>query len=187
MGAAIISFSQDETQKMQQEVRGLFQAMPDDLREHLMKSFLWTPDLLEQYLSREVVLAGNELKDAYSHLESLLARIEGYANEKPKNPFPSYDHWVTNEYKSYKASLREDTEEIERLIGEGGVFNPGKTSPVDVMANDSLTHYNHLKAEHDAIEKLSHEAMALMRTAPYRNLQKYATKMCKAIINSVHQ
>lgn len=187
MGAATISFSQDETQKMQQEVRGLFQAMSDDLRAHLMKSFLWTPDVLEQYLSRDVILTGNELKDAYSHLESLLARIEGYANEKPQFPFPTYEHWVEDEYKSYKKSLREDTEEIERLIGEGGVFNPGKTSPVDTMENDSLAHYNQLKAEHDATEKLSIEATALMITTPYRNLQKYAAKMCKAIMNSVHQ
>lgn len=187
MGAATISFSQDETQKIQQQVRELFQAMPEDLRVHLMKSFLWTPDVLEQYLNRDVILAGNELKDAYSHLESLLARIEGYANEKPKEPFPAYDRWVTDEFKSYKASLREDTEEIERLIGEGGVVNPGETSPVDVMANDTLAHYNHLKAEHDAMEKLSYEAIALMRTAPYINLQKYATKMCKAIMNSVHR
>lgn len=187
MGTATISFSQDETQKIQHEVRALFEAMPDDLRAHLMKSFMWTQENLEQYLSRDVMLAGNELKDAYSHLESLLARIEGYANEKPKNAFPAYDQWVTDEYKSYKASLREDTEEIERLIGEGGVVNPGETSPVDVMANDTLAHYNHLKSEHEAIEKLSHEAMALMRTTPYRNLQKYAAKMCKAIMNSVHQ
>lgn len=186
MGNVIISFGHDDTEKIRQEVRQLFDAMSNDFRLHLMHSFMWTQEILEQYLGRDIVLSGNELKDAYSHLESLLARIEGYANEKPERAFPSYEQWVATEYKSYKASLREDKQEIERLIGEGGVVNAGVTSPVDVMANDSLAYYNHLKAEHDSAEIRSREAIALMKSSPYLNLQKYASKMCKAIINSVH-
>jgi hypothetical protein len=187
MGNVTLSFNQDETKKIQDEVRNLFLAMPDDLREHVLKSFLWTQDVLENYLSRDIALEGNELKEAYSHLESLLARIEGLANEKPAKPFPGYEQWVTEEYKQYKTSLHEDKEDIERLMDEGGIVAPGETSPVDVMADDSLSHYNHLKSEHEKAEKRSQGAIALMRTVPFKNLQKYATKMCKAIVNGAHR
>lgn len=180
-------FAQSDTHKIQNEVRLLFAAMSNDFREHLMKSFLWTQENLENYLSREMMLEGNMLKDAYSHLESLLARIEGYASEKPEKPFPSYEDWVNQEYRSYKASLREDKEDIERLMDEGGVVSPGKTSPVDTMEDDTLAHYNHLKSEHKLAEIRSHEASKLMHSAPYQHLQKYAGKMCKVIMDSIHR
>jgi len=180
-------FAQDDTHKIQQEVRLLFQSMSNDFRDHLMKSFLWTQDNLENYLSREMLLEGNPLKDAYSHLESLLARIEGYASEKPSTPFPGYEEWVNHEYRTYKTSLREDKEDIERLMDEGGVVSPGKTSPVDTMEDDTLAHYNQRKSEHEQCEIRSLEANKLMHSAHYKQLQKYASKMCKAIMDSIHR
>ena len=179
-------FSQEDTHNIQNEVRQLFQSMTDEFREHLMQSFLWTQENLEHYLSREMMLEGNVLKDAYSHLESLLARIEGFAAEKPSREFPVYDQWVNEEYHQYKQSLREDKEDIERLVDEGGVVSPGKVSPVDTMEDDSLAHYNHLKTEHEKAERRSKEAVKLMASAPYRNLKRYETHMYQVIMEGIN-
>jgi hypothetical protein len=179
-------FNQEDTHKIQFEVRLLFASMSDEFREHLMQSFMWTQENLEHYLSREMLLEGNTLKDAYSHLESLLARIEGFAVEKPSREFPGYDEWINEEYHAYKQSLREDKEDIERLVDEGGVVSPGKISPVDVMEDDSLAHYNHLKIEHEKAERRSKDAAAIMASAPYRNLQDYSKRMYHMILESVN-
>ncbi len=151
-----------------------------------MQSFLWTQENLEHYLSREMLLEGNVLKDAYSHLESLLARIEGFAAEKPTREFPGYDEWVNEEYHAYKQSLREDKEDIERLMDEGGVVSPGKTSPVDIMEDDSLAHYNHLKTEHEKAVHRSKEATVIMASAPFHNLQRYSTRMYHVIMEGMN-
>lgn len=181
-----ITFSKDDTRKMQMEVRTLFDAMSGDFKHHLMKSFMWSQENLESYLSRDVLLKGNILKDAYSHLESLLERIESYASDSNK-PFPSYEEWVNKEYQNYKASLREDKEDIERLIGEGGVVSPGKTSPVDTMEDDTLAHYNQLKIDHEHHEARGKEAVKLMQMPAYRHLKDYLDQMSDIIMNDIKQ
>ncbi len=178
-------FKPNDTKQLQYNVRELFAQMTPGFRDHLMHSFLWSQDKLEQYLRRDIILSGDELKDAYSHLESLLSRIESFAAEKTDQDFPSYEKWVDEEYHKYKSSLAEDKEDIERLMDEGGVVSPGKTSPVDTMANDSLSHYNHLKSEFDKTQKRSHEASALMRSPQYINLQKQAEEMSVAIVSGI--
>lgn len=180
-------FEIQDTKAIQADVRALFQAMSPEFREHLMHSFLWSKDKFEDYLSREVKLEGETLKDAYSHLESLLARIESFADEQQKHDFPSYDKWVDEEYKKYKTSASEDHEDIERLMDEGGVVAPGKTSPVDTMENDSLAHYNHLKAEFEKTRTRCIEAIALMELPQYSNLEMQAKRMNKAIIHDLHK
>jgi hypothetical protein len=179
-------FEIPDTKAIQADVRALFKAMSPEFREHLMHSFLWSKDKFEDYLSREVKLEGETLKDAFSHLESLLARIESFADEQQqKHDFPSYDKWVDEEYKKYKTSAFEDHEDIERLMDEGGVVAPGKTSPVDTMENDSLAHYNHLKAEFEKNRKRCMEAIALMELPSYINLEMQAKRMSKAIIQEL--
>tara|TARA_R110000868_G_scaffold33489_6_gene121503 strand:- start:872 stop:1435 length:564 start_codon:yes stop_codon:yes gene_type:complete len=180
-------FNADDTKEIQGEVRALFAEMSHEFRETLMHSFLWTAETLDQYLSRDLQLEGDMLKDAYSHLESVLARIEGYACEKSTKDFPTYEQWVASEYEAYKSSLSEGKEDIERLIGEGGVVAPGKTSPVDTMEDDTLAHYNFLHAEFKKTEKRSIEATALLTSPHFLALQKQAMKMCKAILATAHR
>jgi len=182
-----VHFTVDDTKKVQNNVRELLDAMPAEFREHLMHSFLWSKEKLDAYLSREMELDDDQLKDAYSHVESFLARIESYAAEKAPKPFPAYDEWVENEYKNYRASLTEDRDDIERLMDEGGVVAPGKTSPVDTMENDSLSHYNHLKSEHEKTQKRSEEALALMQLSYFKSLKNQALEMCKVIMESMHK
>lgn len=178
-------FEYKDTKQVETYVRELFRAMTPEFREHLMNSFLWTEDKLDKYLQREGSLRGDELKDAYSHLESLLARIESFSAEKPKKAFPSYDEWVDKEYRKYKTERSEDIEDIERLVDEGGVVSPGKTSPVDTMANDSLSHYNHLKSEYEIVVSRSNEASKLMLSPPYKELQVQAETMQRAIMAEI--
>jgi hypothetical protein len=188
MSSAPFTLNQDDTKSIQNDVRELLQAMPDDFREHLMHSFLWKQDTLEAYLNRDATLEGDRLKDAYSHLESLLARIESFACDDQTQPFPSYDEWVTTEYLEYKAARREDKEDIERLIDEGGVTVPAeKPAPVDTMANDSLAFYNHLKEEAEKKAQRGREATTLMQSPQYQNLQRQADKMCKVIMHSIYK
>ena len=179
------AFSQEDTKKIQDNVRTLFDAMSPKFREHLMHSFMWTQDKLEAYLTHDGALQGDELKDAYSHLESLLARIESFAAEKSQKEFPSYDQWIDEEYQKYKSERKEDREDIERLMGEGGVVAPGKTSPVDTMANDTLSHYNHLKSEFDTVQHRSKEAIALMQSPPYQFLQAQVQVMSRVIMDGI--
>ncbi|HTM63145.1 MAG TPA: hypothetical protein VL360_01435 [Gammaproteobacteria bacterium] len=178
-------FESRETKVMQNNVRELFAAMTPEFREHLMRSFMWTEDKLEDYLGRDKSLGGDDLKDAYSHLESLLARIESFACEKSSESFPTYDEWVDEEYQKYKTEHREDVEEIHRLVGEGGVYSPGKTSPIDTMDNDSLSYFNQMKTEFDIKQKRSIEADELVRTPQYKNLQAQAAMMHEMILESV--
>jgi hypothetical protein len=182
-----VYFTVDDTKKIQNNVRELLNAMPQEFREHLMHSFLWSEDKLNAYLNREMTLNGDQLKDAYSHVESFLARIESYAAEKSAKPFPEYDEWVEKEYKNYRASLTEDRDDIERLMDEGGVVAPGKTSPVDTMANDTLSHYNHLRSEHEKTQKRSQDALRLMQSPYYKSLKNQALEMCKVIMESMHK
>jgi hypothetical protein len=175
-----------DTKKLQSDVRALMTAMSPRFREHLMHSFMWSEDKLEEYLSRETALEGDKLKDAYSHLESLLARIESFGADISKHPFPTYDKWIDEEYQKYKTERSEDREDIERLIGEGGVVSPGKTSPMDTMENDSLSHYNHLKSEFDEVQDRSREAIALMQLPQFISLRNRADEMCKLIMNGIH-
>lgn len=179
-------FSKEQNKLVQNHVRELFAAMTPEFRDHLMRSFMWTEDKLDEYLRREDTLQGDNLKDAYSHLESLLARIESYAAEKCGKEFPSYEVWVDEEYRKYKEEHWEDHEDIERLMGEGGVVAPGKTSPMDTMANDSLSHYNHLKSEHDACEHRSKEAIALMQLPAYKSLLTQAGTMHDMIMDGIN-
>lgn len=174
-------FTKEQTKKMSNNVRELFAAMTPQFREKLMTTFAWTEDKLEEYLRRDVSLQGDELKNAYSHLESLLARIEGFAAAKSKNEFPGYEAWIDEEYRKYKEEHWEDHEEIERLMDEGGVVAPGKTSPAETMANDSLQHYNHVKDEYEAGQKLSNEAIKLMQLPSYKNLLTQADTMHETI------
>lgn len=180
-----ILFQPKDTKQLQYNVRELFAQMTPDFRDYLMHSFLWSQDKLEEYLSRNVELSGAELRDAYSHLDSLLSRIESFAVEHSAKEFPSYEQWVDEEYQKYKSSLQEDKEDIERLMDEGGVVAPGKTSPVDTMANDSLSHYNHVKEEFDKVQKRSNEAIAMMRSPQYIDLKKQADEMSAAIISGI--
>ncbi len=186
MSASLI-FTVDDTKKIQNDVRELLHVMPAEFREHLMHSFLWSQEKLEAYLSREMVLDGDNLKDAYSHLESLIARIESYAADASPKSFPSYEEWVEDEYKKYRAALTEDKEDIERLMSEGGVVAPGQTSPVDTMEDDTLAHYNHLRHSFDKQQKLANEAIALMQSPQYKDLKKHALEMCKVIMVSIHK
>lgn len=178
-------FNQEQTKKVRNNVRELFSNMTPEFREHLMHSFMWTQDKLEEYLRRDGSLQGDELKDAYSHLESLLARIESFASEKSKTEFPSYEQWVDDEYQKYKEEHWEDHEDIERLMDEGGVVAPGKTSPMETMANDSLSHYNFQKSEHDASEHRSKEAIALMQSPAYKSLLFQAGTMHDTIMDGI--
>lgn len=180
-----ILFQPKDTKQLQYNVRELFAQMTPDFRDYLMHSFLWSQDKLETFLNSNVELSGDELQDAYSHLDSLLSRIESFAAEHSDKEFPSYEHWVDQEYEKYKSSLQEDKEDIERLMDEGGVVAPGKTSPVDTMANDSLSHYNHVKEEFDKKQKRGNEAVAMMRSPAYINLQKQAAEMSEAIISGI--
>lgn len=181
------SFSAADTKKIQGEVRSLFDSMSDGFREHLMHSLFLSQDKLKEYLVRDIELEGDVLKDAFSHLESLLSRIEAYAEEKQSAPFMTYDEWVDKEYEAYKEALKNDVEDIERLVGEGGVVNPGKTGPVDVMANDSVSHYNHLKKEYEAVQARSDEAIRLIHSAEYKLLKAEADKMEQVILNGISQ
>lgn len=183
MGSHVLDLQ--ETKKLQSDVRALFGAMSPKFRDDLMHTFMWSEEKLQEYLNREVSLQGDNLKDAYSHLESLLARIESWAADKSQKEFPTYDHWIDDEYRKYKEERREDTEDIERLIGEGGVVSPGKTSPIDTMANDSLSHYNHLKAEFDEVQHRSNEAIALMQSPQFVSLRNQADEMCKLIVDDI--
>lgn len=178
-------FEYKDTKQVETYVRELFKAMTPAFREHLMHSFMWTEDKLDKYLQREGTLRGDELKDAYSHLESLLARIESFSTDKPKKKFPTYDEWVDKEYRKYKAERSEDIEDIQRLMDEGGVVAPGKTSPVDTMANDSLAHYNHLKSEYEILVSRSKEASKLMLSPSYKGLQAQAETMQRAIMAEI--
>lgn len=178
-------FEYKDTKQVETYVRELFKAMTPAFREHLMHSFMWTEDKLDKYLQRDGSLKGDELKDAYSHLESLLARIESFSADKPKKAFPTYDEWVDKEYRKYKAERSEDIEDIQRLMDEGGVVSPGKTSPVDTMANDSLAHYNHLKSEYETLVSRSKEAGKLMLSPPYKGLQVQAETMQRAIMAEI--
>ena len=174
-------FQREDTRKVQDNVRTLFDAMTPDFRQHLMRSFMWTEQNLEKNLSRDTSLEGDDLKNAYSYLESLLARIEGCAAEKSTGEFPSYNQWVKSEFEKYESEHEEDHEDIERLMDEGGVVAPGKTSPAVTMENDSLSHYNHLKNEYDKKEVRSTEAMKLMKSPQYAELLKKADEMNRMI------
>lgn|SRR3990167_7542215 len=178
-------FQRDDTKKIQNNVRTLFDAMTPEFRQHLMRSFMWTEQNLEKNLSRDTSLEGDELINAFSYLESLLARIEGYAAEKSTKAFPSYDDWVKYEFQKYESEHAEDDEDIERLMGEGGVVAPGKTSPAETMENDSLSHYNHLKSEHDKIKARSDEAEKLMKSPQYAELLKQVDEMNRMIANGM--
>jgi len=180
-----ILFQPKDTKQLQYNVRELLAQLTPNFRDYLMHSFVWSEDKLEEFLTRNVELSGDELRDAYSHLDSLLSRIESFAAEHSAKEFPSYEHWVDQEYQKYKSSLQEDKEDIERLMDEGGVVAPGKTSPVDAMANDSLSHYNHVKEEFDKKQKRSKEAVVIMRSPAYINLQKQAAAMSEAIIGGI--
>lgn len=179
------SISVDATRKIQDQVRTLFDAMSSDFREHLMHSLFLSQDKLREYLDKNVELQGDVLKDAYSHLESLLSRIESYAEEKQAEPFMTYDEWVDKEYESYKEALQKDHEAIERLMGEGGVDTPKDPGPIDVMANDSVSHYNHLKKEYEATQARSDEAIKLMHSDEYKALNSEADRMGKMIGDDV--
>jgi len=179
-------FERKDTKLLQNNVRELFNSMSQEFREHLMRSFMWTEDKLEEYLNKNSALEGDQLREAYSHLESLLARIESFACEKSKESFPTYDEWVDEEYQKYKVEHREDVEDIERLMDEGGVVAPGKTSPVDTMDNDSLSYFNHLKTEFDIKQKRSIEADKLVRTSQYKNLQAQAAEMHAMILQRIN-
>ena len=175
------SFDKDGVRKIQDHVRSLFDAMSDKFREHLMHSLFLSHDKLEDYLEKNIELKGDALKDALSHLESLLSRIEACAEEKQRGPFMSYDEWVDKEYEAYKKALKNDIEAIQRLVGEGGAVDPDKTSPVDVMANDSVSHYNHLKTEYDAVQARSDEAIRLIHSEDYKKLKSETGRMQEAV------
>lgn len=165
---------------LKNEVRALFAEMSPSFKDHLMNSFLWTEAKLNAYLNRKVVLEGDELRDAYSHLESLLARIEGYAAEKTSGKFPSYEEWVKKEFHRYKVDLHEDHEDIERLMGEGGVYAPGKVSP-ETMESDTLAHYHQQEKEFKLKQDFSKEAQSLMKTETFKKLKTRATEMNSVI------
>jgi hypothetical protein len=175
-----------ETKKMQRDVLALFAAMDHDFRQHLMDSFMWSEETLSDYLQHERSLSGDILQDAYSHLESLLARIESYAGEKADKPFLNYDEWIDKEYEQYKASLSEDREDISRLMDEGGVVAPGPTSPVDTMADDTLPHYNHLKSEFEKVQLRSNAAIALMQSPHFKSLRIQADQINGMIQHAIH-
>lgn len=178
-------FESKDARQVQDNVRALFKAMTPDFREHLMHSFMWTQDKLEEYLSRNKSLQGDELKDAYSHLESLLARIESFASENSKAQFPSYNQWVKDEFEKYETEHSEDYEDIERLMDEGGVVAPGKTSPAETMANDSLSHYNHLQSEFEKTQSRSKEAMKLMQLPLYKYLLAETNRIHNMIMDGI--
>ena len=178
-------FESKDAKQVQNNVRALFKAMTPEFREHLMRSFMWDQDKLEEYLSRNQSLQGDELKDAFNHLESLLARIESFAAENPKKPFPSYEQWIKDEFYKYEEEHFEDHEDIERLMDEGGVVAPGKTSPAETMADDSLSYYNHLKSEHEKIQSRSSEAIALMQSPHYKELLSEADVMHNMIVDGI--
>lgn len=179
-------FDSNKTKQVQNNVRELFKDMTKEFRVHLMHTFMWSEDKLEEYLKKNTSLQGDELKEAYSHLESLLARIESFAAEKSAKEFPSYDEWVTQEFKKYKDEHWEDREDIERLMGEGGVVAPGPTSPMDSMANDSISHYEHQKEEFDKVQVRSKEAIGLMRSPPYQSLQQELQSMQEMIVDGIN-
>ena len=178
-------FEPKETKVIQQNVLDLLASMSQPFREHLMHSFMWTEEKLNDYLQKDLTLSGPELKDAYSHLDSLLSRIESFAVDKSTKSFPTYDHWVDTEYRQYKASLTEDREDIARLVDEGGVVNPGPTSPVDTMANDSLAHYNQVKSDFELVQHRSDEAIALMQLPSFKVLKRLAEKMNQMIRDDI--
>lgn len=179
------SISVDATKKIQDQVRTLFDSMSGDFREHLMHSLFLSQGKLKEYLDKNVQLEGDTLKEAFSHLESLLSRIEAYAEEKQADTFMTYDEWVDKEYEAYKEALKKDDEDIGRLMGEGGVDTPKDPEPVDVMANDSVSHYNHLKKQYEATQARSDEAIKLMHSDEYKKLKSEADKMEKMIEGDV--
>lgn len=170
---------------IQDEVRHLFQEMSPAFKAHLMHSFLWTEEQLQAYLSTSRESTHDALKDAYSHLESLLARIESYAAEELNRQFPSYEQWVETEYHAYRATLRDDSEDISRLMDEGGVYAPGRTTP-DTMESDSMAHYRHSKKIFEDQQKLKNEALQIMKTELYQHLKIEADEMNAEILKSIH-
>lgn len=184
MKQAILDAS--ETKIMQLEVLALFAAMDSDFRQQLMESFMWTEETLGDYLHQEKSLSGDALKEAYSHLESLLARIESYAAYKADPFFPTYDEWVDQEYQQYKASLAEDREDISRLVDEGGLVEPCPASPVDTMADDTLAHYNQLKLEFEKAKAQRMAALMLMQSSHFKNLRRKADEINGMIQHAIH-
>ena len=175
-------FNNEEARTVQSQVRELFNAMSPEFREHLIHSFVWSPEKLNHYLNRDIELKGIELENAYNHLSSLLARIEGFSNEEYNPSFPAYEQWLTQESRVHKVMVKEDKKDIARLVGEGGdSFPKGKTSKADLSSKVEDAHYEHLRSENEKIKKRSSEAKRLMKTPQFKKLSETADAMEKVI------
>lgn len=180
-------FNNEEARTVQSEVCELFNAMTPEFREQLIHSFLWSPERLNNYLNREIELKGVELENAYNHLSSLLARIKGFSLEEYLENFPAYAQWLKQESREHKVALKEDREDIARLVDEGGdSFPKGKTSQADLSSKVEDAHYEHLKSENEKIKMRSSEAKQLMKTTQFKKLSETADAMEKAIEAAVN-